>query len=95
MITRLAVQWFQLQGSDLTWLFWTKRCEKMSLERSLDHADEEVQRGADRNAASPDWRVDGAGRPESKAITTRFASLQPEPLNSIQQTSFIGGINMN
>jgi hypothetical protein len=81
--------------TDLTWLFWTKRCEKMSLERSLDHADEEVQRGADCNAASPDWRVDGAGKPESKAITSRFASLQPGPLNNIQQTSFNGGINMN
>jgi hypothetical protein len=27
---------------DLTGLFWTKRCEKMSLERSLGHAEEEV-----------------------------------------------------
>ena len=40
--------------ADLTWLFWTKRCEKMSLERSLGHAEEEVQRGADCDAASPD-----------------------------------------
>ena len=39
---------------DLTGLFWTKRCEKMGLERSLGHAEEEVQRGADRDAASPD-----------------------------------------
>jgi hypothetical protein len=27
---------------DLTWLFRTKRCERMSLERSLSHAEEEV-----------------------------------------------------
>jgi hypothetical protein len=39
---------------DLTWLFWTKRCEKISLERSLGHAEEAVQRGADCDAASPD-----------------------------------------
>jgi hypothetical protein len=40
--------------SDLTWLFWTKRCERMSLERSLGHAEEEVQRGAGCDAASSD-----------------------------------------
>ncbi len=28
--------------SDLTGLFWTKRCEKMRLERSLGHAEEKV-----------------------------------------------------
>ena len=32
---------------DLTWLFWTKLCEKLSLERSFGDAEEEVQRGAD------------------------------------------------
>ena len=30
--------------SDLTWLFWTKLCEKLSLERSFGYAEEEVQR---------------------------------------------------
>ncbi len=25
---------------DLTWLFWTKRCEKLSLERNFGHAEE-------------------------------------------------------
>jgi GNAT superfamily N-acetyltransferase len=39
---------------DLTGLFWTKRCEKMSLERSLGHAEEKVRCGADCDAASPD-----------------------------------------
>jgi hypothetical protein len=34
--------------SDLTWLFWTKLCEKLSLERSFGYAEEAVQRGADR-----------------------------------------------
>jgi hypothetical protein len=29
----------------MTWLFLTKRCEKMRLERSLGHAEEEVQCG--------------------------------------------------
>ena len=29
---------------DLTWLFWTKLCEKLSLERSFGYAEEEVQR---------------------------------------------------
>ena len=38
--------------TDLTGLFWTKRCEKMSLERSFSHAEEEVYRRADRDAAS-------------------------------------------
>ena len=27
---------------DLTWLFWTKLCEKLSLERSFGYAEEEV-----------------------------------------------------
>jgi hypothetical protein len=30
--------------ADLTWLFWTKLCEKLSLERSFGYAEEEVQR---------------------------------------------------
>jgi hypothetical protein len=30
--------------TDLTWLFWTKLCEKLSLERSFGYAEEEVQR---------------------------------------------------
>lgn len=29
---------------DLTWLFWTKLCEKVSSERSFGHAEKEVQR---------------------------------------------------
>ena len=37
---------------DLTGLFWTKLCEKLSLERSLCYAEEEVRRGADRGGAS-------------------------------------------
>ena len=40
--------------SDLPGLFWTKLCEKMSLERSFGHAEEEVQRRADCGAAAPD-----------------------------------------
>ena len=28
--------------TDLTWLFWTKLCEKLSLERSFGYAEEEV-----------------------------------------------------
>ena len=31
-------------STDLTWLFWTKLCEKLSLERSFGYAEEEVQR---------------------------------------------------
>jgi len=30
------------RGADLTGLFWTKLCEKLSLERSFGHAEEEV-----------------------------------------------------
>jgi hypothetical protein len=41
-------------SADLTGLFWTKRCEKMCLERSLGDAEEKVQCGADCDAASPD-----------------------------------------
>ena len=33
-----------LHIDDLTWLFWTKLCEKLSLERSFGYAEEEVQR---------------------------------------------------
>jgi ABC-type dipeptide/oligopeptide/nickel transport system ATPase component len=43
-----------LQASDLTGLFWTKLCEKLSLERNFGYAEEEVQRGADRGAAPSD-----------------------------------------
>jgi hypothetical protein len=43
-----------LAGDDLTGLFWTKLCEKLSLERSFGDAEEEVQRGADRGATAPD-----------------------------------------
>jgi hypothetical protein len=39
---------------DLTGLFWTKLCEKLSLERNFSYAEEEVQRGADRGAAPSD-----------------------------------------
>ena len=38
--------------ADLTGLFWTKLCEKVSLERSFGHAEEEVQCGADYCAAA-------------------------------------------
>jgi hypothetical protein len=44
----------QADAGDLTGLFWTKLCEKVSLERSFGHAEEEVQCGADRGAATPD-----------------------------------------
>ena len=47
-------RWSWSAPSDLTWLFWTKRCEKMVLERSSGHAEEEVHRGADCDAASQD-----------------------------------------
>jgi hypothetical protein len=42
------VQNIRQVSHDLPRLFWTKLCEKMSLERSVGHAEEEVQRGADR-----------------------------------------------
>jgi hypothetical protein len=51
--------------SDPTGLFWTKLCEKVSLERSFGHAEEEVQGGADRGAAAPDRSVDVAGNTTS------------------------------
>jgi hypothetical protein len=40
--------------TDLTGLLWTKRCEVMSLETSMGHAEEEVWHEADRDAASSD-----------------------------------------
>jgi hypothetical protein len=40
-------------ASDLTELFDTKRCEKIAW-KGAGHAEEEVQRGADRDAASSD-----------------------------------------
>ena len=42
------------RAGDLTGLFWTKLCEKLSLERNFSYAEEEVQRGADRGAAPSD-----------------------------------------
>jgi hypothetical protein len=42
----------EYQG-DLTWLFWTKRCEKIAW-KGASHAEEEVQRGADCDVASSD-----------------------------------------
>jgi hypothetical protein len=39
--------------SDLTWLFWTKRCERIAW-KGAGYAEAEVQRGADRDGASPD-----------------------------------------
>jgi hypothetical protein len=52
---------FRRSSADLTGLFWTKLCEKLSLERSFGDAEEEVQRGADRGAAPSDRSVDVAG----------------------------------
>jgi hypothetical protein len=43
-----------VDGADLTGLFWTKLCEKLSLERSFGYAEEEIQRGANRGGASSD-----------------------------------------
>ncbi len=42
-----------LTPTDLTWLFWTKRCARIAW-KGAGHAEEEVQRGADRDGASPD-----------------------------------------
>src|ERR1019366_8917184 len=69
---------------DLTGLFWTKRCEKMSLERSFSHAEEEVYRRADRDASSSGCSVYGArqicsrGLPSCRDIA---AELRDELLN--------------
>jgi hypothetical protein len=46
--------WVPHSRTDLTGLFWTKLCEKLSLERNFGYAEEEVQRGADRGAAPSD-----------------------------------------
>lgn len=51
--TALPATYFR-QSNDLTGLFWTKLCEKLSLERNFGYAEEEVQRGADRGAAPSD-----------------------------------------
>jgi Integrase core domain/Dihydrodipicolinate synthetase family len=59
-ITRVVAE--AVEGRcDLTWLFWTKRCERIAW-KGAGHAEEEVQRGADCDAASPDWSIDGAGQ---------------------------------
>ena len=42
------------RGVDLNGLFWTKRFERNWLGKELGHAEEKVQRGADRDAASSD-----------------------------------------
>jgi hypothetical protein len=38
LLARLLIE----QNSDLTGLFWTKQCEKLSLERSFGYAEEEI-----------------------------------------------------
>jgi len=43
----------QVPPIDLTGLFWTKRCERIAW-KGAGHAEEEVQRGADRDIASSD-----------------------------------------
>jgi hypothetical protein len=48
--------------TDLAGLFWTKLCEKMSLERSFGDAKEEIQGRADCGAAASDRGVDVAGK---------------------------------
>ena len=48
-------------ANDLTCLFWTKLCEKLSLERSFGYGEEEVQRGADRGGTASDRSVDVSG----------------------------------
>jgi uncharacterized membrane protein YccF (DUF307 family) len=42
---------FGLRAVDLTWLFWTKRCETIAW-KGAGHAEEEVWRGADCDGAS-------------------------------------------
>ena len=42
-----------LQAGDLTWLFWTKRCETIAW-KGAGHAEEEVQRGTDRDGTACD-----------------------------------------
>jgi hypothetical protein len=44
----------RMQRADLTGPFVPGGLRETVLERSLGHAEEEVQRGADRDAASPD-----------------------------------------
>src|SRR5271154_740145 len=69
---------------DLTGLFWTKLCEKLSLERSFGDAEEEVQRGADCDAASSDRSLDvtrqsdASGMPGGRDFA---AELRDECLN--------------
>src|SRR5277367_1517044 len=66
---------------DLTGLFWTKLCEKLSLERSFGDAEEEVQRGADCDAASSDRSVDvtresgAGGMPGGRDFAAELLSL--------------------
>ena len=38
---------------DLTWLFWTKRCETIAW-KGAGYAEEEVQRGTDRDGVASD-----------------------------------------
>jgi hypothetical protein len=52
----------RIENADLTWIFWTKLCEKLSLEGSFGYAEEAVQRGANRGGASSDRSVDVAGK---------------------------------
>jgi len=54
--------------TDLTGLFWTKLCEKMSFESSFGDAEEEVQGRADRCAAASDRSVDVAGEGDADDV---------------------------
>jgi hypothetical protein len=49
----MLVGFFGYLATDLTWLSWTKRCERI-VWKGAGHAEEEVQRRADCDVASPD-----------------------------------------
>jgi hypothetical protein len=62
---------------DLPGLFWTKLCEKLSLERSFGDAEEEIQGRADRGATAPDRSVDVAGQ-SGAAVACREAGISQQ-----------------
>jgi hypothetical protein len=53
LVGAMRMSAFGGEADDLTWLFWTKRCERIAW-KGADYAEAEVQRGADCDAASPD-----------------------------------------
>ncbi len=76
LVRNLAIDDACAWRCDLTGLFWSKLCEKLSLERSFGHAEDEVQCGTDRGAVAPDLVLMSQGKTAPMAYREAGISQQ-------------------